>query len=316
MAKTKPQADEGLDSLLGELDAMSAPAEAPADDLDSLLDELGDLDLDTIEVPEAEADESVDSAPPAPLQPAAKARPARRRLALIAAAMLASHGAVFGLGYWLGTSNAPRQEAAAHGGEAAPLEGVLRHVGHPADLRVDGHLIFTTPEVRDAVLELAGGQSLADALAKFSRRIKSLGPVTRNGDLIEAKACNPAACAAEAFSLRYDTHTRQVWVCQTAPYAGGASLSYLYGEEGMEEVARCVDAGPMPTQRVPAEDAAEPAPQETSAEPESGHAATHETSLEPAHPPAHSPGHSPADQPRQLARPGRAPPVADHSAVD
>ncbi len=315
MAAKKPQADEGLDSLLGELDAMAVPAEPAADDLDSLLDDLGNLDLDEPGEPD---DDVLDTAPVEPATeppPVTKATPTKgrfkrpsRRTALIAVGLLASHLTLFALGHWLGGKDAPHEAAAAHGEAVAPLEGVMRHVGHAADLRVDGHLIFTTPEVRDAVLELAGGQSLADALTKFSRRIKSLGPVTRDGDLIEAKACNPDACAAEAFSLRYNTHTRQVWVCQTAPYAGGASLSYLYGEEGMEEVARCVDAGPMPPQRPVPQDTAEPAPQEAPGDAESGHAAVPET--------GHEVSHAPADQPRQLARPGRAPPAADHSAVD
>lgn len=241
MDKNAPD-DAGLDSLLGELDAMAAPS-GSLDDLDSLLDGLGsDLPADA---PDPATHDAAAAAQPAQARPRRLRRPGVAAL-LLAAGALASHGALFALGHWLGGKNAPHGEAAGHAEGPAPLEGVLRHVGHPADLRVDGHLIFTTPEVREAVLELNGGQSLADALEKFARRVRSLGPVIRDGDVLEAKACNPDRCGAEAFSLRYNTHTHQVWVCQTVPYAGGNSLSYLYSEEGMEEVARCTDQTPLP----------------------------------------------------------------------
>lgn len=263
MAKTKPPADEGLDSLLGELDAMELPPDGPDDPLDGLLDELADFDA-----PEAAADEAA----PEPSTPAQlRKRPPNRAVLIVGLAALASHAALFGVGYWLGGHGAGQGEAghAEPGEGAAPLEGVMRYIGHPADLRVEDHTVFTNPEVREAVLELNGGQSLADAMAKFATHMKPLGPVTRDGDVIEAKACSRSNCAGEAFTLRYNSHTHQAWVCQTAPYSGGASLSYLYDAEGMEEVARCTDQTPL---SVPAKDAAaEPEPSRTDAE---GHAPT------------------------------------------
>ena len=70
----------------------------------------------------------------------------------------------------------------------------------------------------------------------------------RNQFIQDVRPLNPDAgtMVGEAFTLRYNSHTHQAWVCQTAPYSGGASLSYLYGAEGMEEVARCTDQTPMP----------------------------------------------------------------------
>ncbi len=263
MAKKK-QADEGIDSLLGELDAMSgaAPPSPPApaaDDLDSLLGDLGVLDPpedDGLEADEPLADEVAEPAMPAAGLP--PPRPPRARRLLLIGAALASHGALFGAGYWLGGSGAGHDEAAAHGDGEAKLEGVLRYVGQQADAKIDGEVIFTSPEVRGAVLELAGGQSLADAMTRFSRSLRSLGPVTRHGDLVEAAACNPAACEREAYKIRYDQHSRAVWVCQTAPFASGASLSYLYDAEGMQEVSHCVGAAPPPKVPPPAEAAGEP----------------------------------------------------------
>lgn len=253
MAKKK-QADEGIDSLLGELDAMSAtppPPPAPAaDDLDSLLGDLGVLDPpedDGLEADEPLPDEAAEPAEPAmPAETLPPPRPPRTRRLLLIGAALASHGALFGLGYWLGGSGASHGEAAAHGEGEIKLEGVLRYVGQQADAKIDGQVIFTSPEVREAVLDLAGGQTLADAMTRFSRNLRSLGPVTRHGDLVEASACNPAACEREAYKVRYDQHSRQVWVCQTAPFASGASLSYLYDAEGMQEVSHCVGAAPPP----------------------------------------------------------------------
>lgn len=247
MAK-KQQADEGIDSLLGELDAMSSappPPPAPAaDDLDSLLGDLGVLDP-----PEDDGLEALEPLAPQVAMPAEALPPPRppraRRLLLIGAA-LASHGALFGLGYWLGGRGADHGEAVNPGESEVKLEGVLRYVGQQADAKIDGEVIFTSPEVRAAVLELAGGQALADAMTRFSRSLRSLGPVTRHGDLVEASACNPAACEREAYKVRYDQHSRAVWVCQTAPFASGASLSYLYDAEGMQEVSHCVGAAPPP----------------------------------------------------------------------
>lgn len=281
MAK-KQQADEGIDSLLGELDAMSSappPPPAPAaDDLDSLLGDLGVLDPpedDGLEMQELLEPQAVMPAEALPLP-----RPPRARRLLLLGAALASHGALFGLGYWLGGSGAGHGEAAAHGEGEVKLEGVLRYVGQQADAKIDGQVIFTSPEVREAVLELAGGQALADAMTRFSRSLRSLGPVTRHGDLVEASACNPAACEREAYKVRYDQHSRAVWVCQTAPFASGASLSYLYDAEGMQEVSHCVGAAPPPrpapspeTPGEPAEQpAAEAAPEATApAEPGENH---------------------------------------------
>ncbi len=259
MAK-KQQADEGIDSLLGELDAMSSapvPPPAPAaDDLDSLLGDLGVLDppeddgADAGEPLAPEAAMTAEALPPP--------RPPRVRRLLLIGAALASHGALFGLGYWLGGSVAGQGEAAAHGEGEAKLEGVLRYVGQQADAKIDGEVIFTSPEVRAAVLELAGGQTLADAMTRFSRSLRSLGPVTRHGDLVEASACNPAACEREAYKVRYDQHSRAVWVCQTAPFASGASLSYRYDAEGMQEVSHCVGAAPPPKPAASPEAAGEP----------------------------------------------------------
>lgn len=289
MAKKKPQADEGLDSLLGELDAMEVPPDLPDDPLDGLLDDLAELD--------AAAKEPVDpGAEPAAPAKRRKRRPGRMVL-LAGLAALTSHAALFGLGYWLGGRGAGHGAATgepAHEG-AAPLEGVMRYFGHPSDIRVDGETIFTSPEVREAVLELDGGQALADAMAKFAARMKPVGTVTRDGDLIEAKACSRNACAAEAFSLRFNSHTHQVWVCQTVPYAGGASLSYLYGADGMEEVARCVETTPLPLAgKVP------------EAEPDA------QVAGEGGDKPAAEAEHAAAEEVAVPAHPGRKPPAPVH----
>lgn len=263
MARKKPPV-EGIDSLLGELDAMSAAPPPPPpvlaaadDDLDSLLDDLGVFDA------AAEDQPAVAPPPPATDCPAAAGaalpspRPLRRRRVLSIAAVLASHAALLGLGYWLGSMASGHAPVAAAAKEPPRLEGVLRYVGQQADARVDGEVIFTSPEVREAVLELAGGQALADAMTRFSRSLRSLGPVTRHGELVEASACNPAACEHEAYRLRYDQHSGQVWVCQTAQFTSGASLSYLYDAEGMQEVSHCVGAPPL-ARPAPATEAAEP----------------------------------------------------------
>lgn len=278
MARKNPQAAQDIDSLLGELDAMAAPASAPGgDDLDNLLDDLGALDApaDELEPDDAGFAPTHNTAPTALPVPTGAGR-ARRRLAALAALALASHGALFALGFWLGGAAGGHHAVPAPVPAAPRLEGVMRYVGQQSDARVDGQVIFTDPEIRRAVLELAGGQALADAMTRFARNLRALGPITRHGDLIEARACNPAACASEAYSLRYDSHSHQIQLCQTAPFASGASLSYLYDAEGMREVAGCVGANAgQPVVAAPARAAAaEPDPAETGAAPAaSAHAA-------------------------------------------